>query len=165
MGVSDAERSSGSLQSFAGYLSMNTLLRLSLLVGSFVFVASCAPIRSNSRQDISHLVRVSDNQALKRFDVELENTSAEAWCIEEGSWPNSVGYLDSHGRDVWVEANGRNFPITERNLGFCTSLCDFRMAPGEVIRGNIPYAEFSLPASVEALEKKLVMSIWSKSCH
>jgi hypothetical protein len=148
-----------------GYLSLSTLLRVSLLTGMLACMVSCASLGRHSRQDISRLVRVFDNRELKRFDVELENTSAKAWCIEEGSWPNSVGYLDSHGRDVWVEANGRNFPITERNLGFCTSLCDLRMAPGEVIRGNIPYAEFSLPASVEALEKKLVMSIWSKSCH
>lgn len=144
---------------------MGTLFRLSLLIGSFACMASCAPVRSNSHQNISHIVRVSDNQALKKFDVELENTSGKTWCIEEGSWPNSVGFLDSHSRDVWVEANGRIFPIMERNLGFCPSSCNFRMAPGEVVRGSIPYTEFSLPPSVEALDKKLIMSLWSDSCH
>jgi hypothetical protein len=148
-----------------GYLSLSTLLRVSLLTGMLACLVSCASLGRHSRQDISRLVRVFDNRALKRFDVELENTSGKPWCIEDGSWPNSLGFLDSHSRDVWVEANGRNFRIVERNLGFCPSSCDFRVAPGEVVRGSIPYAEFSLPASVEALDKKLVMSIWSKSCH
>ena len=115
--------------------------------------------------DVDRLVAIKDNVASKKFDIELQNATSQAWCIDDGSWPTSGGFLDAHGSDVWVEVNGRKYPIKERNLGFCPSSCDFRLRPGETVRGSIPYTEFSLPESVEMSEKKLILSIGSRICR
>lgn len=129
-----------------------------------VWLMSCSATKPEGRREISHLLRISDNPGSKRFDIELENTSGQAWCIEEGSWPNDLGFLDAHGSDVWVEVNGKTYRIKERNLGFCPSSCNFRLARGDMVRASIPYTEFSLPSSVENSPKKLVLPVWTQSC-
>ncbi|SFW57501.1 hypothetical protein SAMN02800691_2259 [Luteibacter sp. UNCMF366Tsu5.1] len=129
-----------------------------------VWLMSCSATKPEGRREITHLLRISDNPGSKRFDIELENTSGQTWCIEEGSWPNNLGFLDAHSNDVWVEADGRKYHIKERNLGFCPSSCNFRLAPGDTVRASIPYTEFSLPSSVERSTKKLVLPMWTQSC-
>jgi hypothetical protein len=135
------------------------------MAGVVAALASCAVSPPRGNQNISQLVHISDNVASKQFDLELQNTTDHAWCIDEGSWPTSGGFLDAHSSDVSVQVNGRAFAIKERNLGFCPSSCDFRLGQGETVRGSIPYSEFSLPPEVEMAEKRLVLSIGSRVCR
>ncbi|SEP10916.1 hypothetical protein SAMN02800692_3732 [Luteibacter sp. UNC138MFCol5.1] len=128
-------------------------------------VAGCATYAPRSVVDVGDRVQVVDDKASKRFDLVLRNTSGKAWCIEEDSWPSSLGYLHFHETDVWVDVDGRRYPIASRNLGYCPGDCDLRLPAGESLRGSIPYSEFAFPASVEQSEKHLHLSIGAFVCR
>jgi hypothetical protein len=135
----------------------NVALLLSILA-----MGGCtsAPIR----RDVSRVLLSKDQQAAKRFVIELKNDSDEAWCIDDGTWPTQAGMMQFAGDQVWVDIDGRRFPAVDENRGYCVGECKIRIAPGSILTGQIPYSKFTFGQSEFGKQKKLTMAIEAELC-
>jgi hypothetical protein len=135
---------------------------LVVILGSSLM--ACSPVKPIRQRDISQSVRVIDQVDEKRIEVQLQNETNEAWCIDSGAWPNVGGSLSFSSQYVWIEAGGRMFRIRDENTGYCADLCTIRILPGRGLTGHLPYSEFGLPESVFHDQKHLVFPLIATLC-
>ena len=105
---------------------------------------------------------VTESPSEPRFDVVFLSRSDRPLCIHQHSWPNSLGQLHFAGDHVFVLINGVQYPIQDRNFGYCSPTtkygCYHRVRPGAELRGFVAFSEFD-PQVRESQSRRLDFSI------
>ncbi|HWW11691.1 MAG TPA: hypothetical protein VN018_04175 [Brevundimonas sp.] len=99
------------------------------------------------------------------FQLSLANPSSYDRCIVQENWPTRGGQLHFASEQVFVEDDGRRFPIRDENTGYCL-YCELRIPAGSSITATLPYAEFpSLPDSPPGPHATLTLPVIETSCR
>lgn len=117
----------------------------------FIVIAGCA----TTYEPAQIAYQYNDNPELKRVDLFFRNETDTAICLTADDWPNASGELDSMGGRVFLNVDGKRFPIVNHNTGYCPSGCERRVAPGEEVSGFLLYQDFNLPAKLAYKPKVL----------
>ena len=76
------------------------------------------------------------------FQLNYVNNLEQDVCIDKGDWPNKNGQVH-YAREIYNIRSGQDIlPIQDRNLGYCTHDCFFRIVPEAKIDAFIPDSEF-----------------------
>jgi hypothetical protein len=82
----------------------------------------------------------------KRFELHLNSKTERALCFQTYSWPNALGQLHFAGSSVHVTVNNTDYPIQDRNFGYCVPVNDldcYKVLPvGGSVYGFIAFSEF-----------------------
>jgi hypothetical protein len=137
----------------ASRLKVTSITILSVLFGSG------AAATSYYRPDV--LVRDAPEE--QRLYLEVRNTTKKPMCFDQGNWPNSEGEIDSAKDRAFIEAEGKRFPMTDFDTGYCPG-CVARLPPGKSLTAFVKYSDFELPARYEAAPKRLIFQPAAFSC-
>ena len=99
-----------------------------------------------------------------KFMMSFRNVQKNDVCLSDSNWPNSSGNLNQMSDAVWLEVDGRRFPIADINTGYCTENCAVRVHPGQTVNASLPYENFGLPSNLFKRPKKLHFDAFAFSC-
>ena len=106
----------------------------------------------------------SDDPSKAQLLMSFTNPEKKEVCLSDSNWPNSSGNLNQMGDTVWLEVDGRRFPIADVNTGYCTENCSIRVQPGQTVKASLPYENFGLPSNLFKRPKKLHFDAFAFSC-
>lgn len=130
--------------------------------GSLLVLSACAALPDNSDQ---RPLELSVEPSESAFHLSLTNPSNHARCITSQSWPTRIGQMDFASERVYVEDDGRRFPIRDENTGYCPG-CAVRIAARSSITASLPYSEFpGLPESPPGPHATLTLPIIETPCR
>ena len=128
-------------------IKLVTLAAISALSGSYYFNVP---------------VKITDNAAIERFDLQLVNNTRHKLCLSTSNWPEQIGKLESSADRVWVTVNNsRYFYTTVQDV--CPS-CRLKVKAGEKISSKLNYADFAIPKSLYNQQKELHFSVTALKC-
>ena len=104
-----------------------------------------------------YVLTIAENSEAQRFDLVLQSRADRPLCIEIEGWPNR-GAMHYAMEYVFVEAEGRRYPIALANFGYCIGGCGTHFVqPHSALAGYINYDQFS-PDAFASEVRRLVMS-------
>ena len=99
------------------------------------------------------------------FLLSLANPSNYDRCITSEGWPTRGGQLHFASKRVYVEDDGRRFPIRDENTGYCPD-CQIRIPAKSSITATLPYVEFpGLPESPPGPHATLTLPLAETPCR
>lgn len=89
---------------------------------------------------------VRENFGERRFELHLNSKTDRALCFHIQQWPNALGQLHYAGESVHVIVNNVDYPIRDRNFGYCAPTknldCQEVLPVGGSVYGFIAFSEF-----------------------
>ena len=98
-----------------------------------------------------------------RMYLELQNTTGKTLCLDEASWPNSEGEIDSASKRVSINVNGTSFPMKSIDTGYCPG-CGAKVKPGGKLTGFVKYEYFNIPREYIYSKKELIFIPVASTC-
>ena len=99
------------------------------------------------------------------FRISLSNPSSYDRCILSDLWPTRAGQLHFASERVYVEDDGRRFPVRDENTGYCPG-CQVRIQAKSAVTATLPYAEFpGLSESPPGPHATLTLPITETPCR
>lgn len=99
-----------------------------------------------------------------RVEVQFTNTTNGKLCLDPEHWPNQAGKINQASEYVYLEIDGKQFPIVDFNTGYCFGGCPTVVLPGETASASIAYRDFRLPGSLRHEPKRLEFPVVAYTC-
>jgi hypothetical protein len=89
-----------------------------------------------------------------RLYVTIRNDLRHAICLYPTNWPNRAGIIEQATDRIWIEVEGRRFPMMDLDAGYCPD-CRTKLRSKQSATAFVSYTDFNLPEAFNSHRKSL----------